>query len=140
MNTAGQADLLVEYNYNKGVYDSEQNIKAAVIMALNKAVPPEYRRIPNAVGTREFRITDAPLQIIQQLRQVYGPLSPTERMNMENTWAEIWNPQVPIEAYFKQLEDIFEQALANPPAYTQEQMIGKAITSMEQCGLFQRHC
>ena len=43
MNTAGQADLLVEYNYNKGVYDSEQNIKATVIMALNKAVPPEYR-------------------------------------------------------------------------------------------------
>ena len=57
-------------------------------------------------------------------------------MNIENTWAEIWNPQVPIEAYFKQLEDIFEQALANPPAYTQEQVIGKAITSMEQCGLF----
>ena len=54
MNTAGQADLLVEYNYNKGVYDSEQNIKAAAIMALNKAVPPEYRRVPNAVGTREF--------------------------------------------------------------------------------------
>ena len=65
MNTAGQADLLVEYNYNKGVYDLEQNIKAAVIMALNKAVPPEYRQIPNAVGTREFRITGAPLQIIQ---------------------------------------------------------------------------
>ena len=43
MNTAGQADLLVEYNYNKGVYDLEQNIKAAIIMALNKAVPPEYR-------------------------------------------------------------------------------------------------
>ena len=50
-----------------------------------------------------------------------------ERMNNENTWAENWNPQVPIETYFEQLEDIFEQALANPLAYTQEQMIGKAI-------------
>ena len=105
-------------------------------MALNKAVPPEYRQILNAVGTREFRITDAPLQIIQQLRQVYGSLSPAERMNMENAWAEIWYPQVPIESYFKQLEDIFEQALANPPAYIQEQIIVNAITSMEQCGLF----
>ena len=131
MNTAGQNDLLVEYNYNKSVYDSEQNVKAAVIMALNKAVPPEYRRIPNAVGTREFRITDSPREIIKQLRAVYGQLSPTERMNMENKWAEIWNPQVPIEAYFKQLKDIFEQAIANPPAYTKEQMISKAITSME---------
>ena len=44
--------------------------------------------------------------------------------------------QVPIEAYFKQLKDIFKQTLANPPAYTQEQMIGKTITSMEQCRLF----
>ena len=105
MNTAGQADLLVDYNYKEGVYDSEQNIKAVVIMALNKAVPPEYRRIPETAGTREFKITDSPLQIIQQLREVYGRLSPTERMNMENTWAEIWNPQVPIKAYFKQLED-----------------------------------
>ena len=98
MNTAGQAALLVEYNYNKSVYDSVQNIKAAVIMGLNEAVPPEHRRIPNAVGTREFRITDSLLDILNQLRVVYGPLSPTERMNMENKWAEIWNPQVPIEA------------------------------------------
>ena len=30
MNTAGQNDLLVEYNYNKNVYDSEQNVKAVV--------------------------------------------------------------------------------------------------------------
>ena len=79
MNTAGQADLLVEYNYKKGGYYSEQNIKAAVSIALNKAVPPEYTQIPNAMGTRDFQITDAPLQIIQQLRQVYGPLSPTWR-------------------------------------------------------------
>ena len=43
MNTAGQVDLLVDYNYKKGVYDSEQNIKAAVIVVSNKAVPPEYR-------------------------------------------------------------------------------------------------
>ena len=60
MNTSGQADLLMEYNYNKGVYDSEQNIKAAVIMALKKAVTPEYRQILNALGTREFQITDTP--------------------------------------------------------------------------------
>ena len=78
MNTAGQNDLLVEYNYNKSVYDSEQNVTAAVIMALNIAVPPEYRRIPNAVGTREFRITDLPREIIKQLRAIYGQLSPTD--------------------------------------------------------------
>ena len=120
LNTAGQADVLVEWTYKKGVYDSEQNIKAAVIKGLNKAVPPEYRRMANDVGTREFRITDSPLNIMNKLREVYGPLTPTERMNMENKWAEVWNPAVPIEACFKQLEDIYEQALAPPPPPTRK--------------------
>ena len=78
LNTAGQADLLVEWTYNKGVYDSEQNLKAAIIMGLNHAVPPEYRRMANDVGTREFRITDSPLDIMNKLRGVYGQLTPTE--------------------------------------------------------------
>ena len=43
LNTAGQGDILVEWTWKKGVYDSEQNIKAAIIKGLNKAVPPEYR-------------------------------------------------------------------------------------------------
>ena len=101
LNTAGQNDLLVEWNYTKGVYDLEQNIKAAVIIGLNAAVPPEYRRLTNAVGTREFCITDSPLDIMNQLHAVYGTLFPTKRMNMENKWNEIWNSQVPIKAYFK---------------------------------------
>ena len=49
---------------------------------------------------------------------------------------KIWNLQVPLEAYLKQLEDIYELALALAPAYTEAKMIGKAITSVEQCGLF----
>ena len=49
MNTTGQADLLVDYNDKKRVYDSENN-KFAVIMGLDKAVLPEYRQVPNTVG------------------------------------------------------------------------------------------
>ena len=84
MNTSGQADLVVQYNYNKSVYDLEQNIKVAVIMVFNQEVPPEYRRIPNAVGTREFQIMDSLQDILEQLGVIYGPLSPTERIHMEN--------------------------------------------------------
>ena len=50
MNTTGQANLLVQCNYNKSVYDSEQKIKTAIMMGFNEAVSPEYRQIPNAVG------------------------------------------------------------------------------------------
>ena len=60
MNMAGQNDLLVDWTYKKGVYDSENNVRAAVIVGLNQAIPPEYRQMPNAVGTRDFRITDSP--------------------------------------------------------------------------------
>ena len=45
LNTAGQNDAEVEFKFNKSVFDSEQNIKRAVIASLNKAVPKEYRRI-----------------------------------------------------------------------------------------------
>ena len=89
MNMAEQNNLLVQYNYNKSVYDSEQNIKAPL---LNQAVPPEYRRILNAVGTREFQTTDSPQDILEKLRVIYGSLSPMEGMHMENKWAELWNP------------------------------------------------
>ena len=83
MNTAGQSNLLVNWTYKKGVYNSEQNIKAATITGLNKAVPPKYRRMANAVGTREFCITDSPLDIMNQLQTMYGELLLTKKMNME---------------------------------------------------------
>ena len=105
-------------------------------MGFNTSVLPEYRTMANAVGTRKFRIMDSPLDIINQLRAVYGALSPTERMNMKNKCGEIGNPQVPIESCFKQLEDIYEQALVHLPAYTEAQITGKTITSVEQSGLF----
>ena len=71
MNTSGQADLVVQYNYNKSVYDLEQSIKVAVIMVFNQEVPPEYRRIPNAVGTREFQITNSPQDILTSSIESY---------------------------------------------------------------------
>ena len=72
---------------------------------------------------------------MNQLCSVYGKLSPIEQMNMENQWNKAWDPQAPIEAHFKQLEDIFEQALAYLSAYTKAQMIGKTMISIEQSGL-----
>ena len=90
----------------------------------------------NVVGTRKFRITDSPLDIVNQLRAVYGVLSPIKRMNTKNKCGEIGNPQVSIESCFKQLEGIYEQALAHLPVYTEAQITGKTITSVEQSGLF----
>ena len=68
-------------------------------------------------------MTENPLDILNALREDYGPLTPTERENMEAQWSAPWNTSVPIESYFAMLEDIYEMAVANPPAYTQDQMI-----------------
>ena len=39
LNTAGQADALVQYNFKSGVYESNEHVKPAVIGGLNLAVP-----------------------------------------------------------------------------------------------------
>ena len=137
LNTAGQNDATVEYNFSKGVFDSEQNIRRAVIAQLNQAVPAAYRRNKGGVGTREYRATDDPKEILDDLRKVYGKLTPTEKTTMENQWNAMWNPQTPVENYFERMEDVYMLAIAHPPAYTEDQMVGKALTSVETCGLFQ---
>ena len=39
LDAAGQADALVQYNTNKKVYNSQENVRRAFINALNVAVP-----------------------------------------------------------------------------------------------------
>jgi len=140
LNTAGQADALVQYNFKMGVYESNENVKAAVIGGLNLAVPSAYRKVAGGgVGTRMYRTTDDPREIIKQLRRLYGQLSPTERETMDNKWSAPWNTALPIEHYFKGLEEMFILATKYPPEFTMGQMVGKAKTAMEKCGLFQSH-
>ena len=139
-NTAGQADELVQYNFKYGVYESQENVKSAVIAGLNLAVPDAYKRVAGAgVGTRMYRTTDDPRDIIRELRRLYGRLSPTEREAMDTKWNAPWNTSIPIEHYFSGLEEIFILATKYPPAFTMEQMVGKAKTAIEKCGLFQNH-
>ena len=53
LDAAGQAGALVQYNANKKVYDSQGNVRRAVINALNVAVPQAYRQVAGGgVGLR----------------------------------------------------------------------------------------
>ena len=85
LNTVGQADALLQYNFKNGVYESNEHVKAAVIGGLNLAVPSAYRKVAGGgVGTRMYRTTDDPLERIKQLRQLYGQLRPMERETTDN--------------------------------------------------------
>ena len=55
---------------------------------------------------------------------------------MDRCWSEGWNPNKPIEILFDRLKDCFVQSIAQPPAYTAEQMIDKALTAIQRTSLF----
>ena len=88
LDAAGQADALVPYNAYKKVYDLQENVRRAVINALNVAVPQAYRQVAGGgVGVRNYRPTDSPMAILASLRRLYGRLTPTERTGMEARWS-----------------------------------------------------
>lgn len=140
LNSAGQADAQVVWEAAKGNRLSDENLRAAVIAALNKAVPKVCRRVGgNTAGWGEYRPTDCPRQIIAGLRQLYGQPTPREREDMELRWAKHWNPGEPIEAYFDEKEDVYMEAVRHPPKSTIEQMIGKAITTIHTSRVMAPH-
>ena len=125
----------VFYKANKKVFDSQQNVKRAVIEALNIAVPRAYRR-GTGVGVKLYRATDNPRAILNRLSELYGKMTPQEKTNMETQWSAPWAPADPVETLFDRLEECYIQALRNKPAYTVEQMLDKAQTAIERTGLF----
>ena len=58
---------------------------------------------------------------------------------MDKQWSASSNIAMPIKHCFKGLEEMFILATKYPPEFTMEQMVGKAKTAMEKCGLFQSH-
>ena len=136
-STQQQKDAEVVYLANKRVYDSECNVLRAIINGLNAAVPRKYKRaIGNAIGVKIYRPTDSPKTILNNLRTNYGKLGPAEKTENERKWSAPWNPSNPIEELFDRLETCYVLALSAKLAYTQEQMIDKALMAVQTTGLF----
>ena len=101
-------------------------------------VPSTYRRVTGGgVDTQMYQTTDDPREIIQELRRLYGQLSPRERAAMDNNWSAPCNTAMSIEHHFKRMEDMFILVTKYPLEFTMGQMVGKAKTSIEKCRLFQ---
>ena len=119
------------------VWDIQSNVNRAIIAGLNLAVPRTYRRaVEGAIGTRNYRSTDDPTVILQGLQDNYGQMTPSEKTKMEADWSTAWNPSEPIELLFYRLEDCYVLSVAAKPAYTQEQMIDKALTAIQRTVLY----
>ena len=55
---------------------------------------------------------------------------------MEADWSVAWNPSELIELVFNRLEDCYVLSVAAKPAYSQEQIIDKALTAIQRTGLY----
>ena len=78
-STTGQADEVVQYNFKKRFYDSNKNVKAAVISGLNLLIPSTYRGVNGGrVRTRLYWTTDDSRDLIREFRRLYVRLSPKE--------------------------------------------------------------
>ena len=63
-------------------------------------------------------------------------MTPAEKTKMEADWSAAWNPSEPIELLFDRLEEFYVLSVAAKPAYTQEQMIYKVLTTIQRTGLY----
>ena len=79
-----QRDADTIFNANKKVYDSESNVRRAVIGGLNAAVPRQYKRSGGtSIGAKMYNANDCPRTILDNLRTSYGRLDPIEKTHTE---------------------------------------------------------
>ena len=119
---------------------SETNVRRAIIDALNTAVPKSYRRAQGGttgIGHTNYKATNQPRDILAQLRTIYGRPSPGEKEVNDNRFKMPWQHGTEtIEELFNRLEECYVIALRAKPAYTVEQLVDKAVTSVQLTGLY----
>ena len=62
--------------------------------------------------------------------------TPNEKTHNETMWTAPYNPSDPIEDLFDRLEECFVIALIAKPVYSTEQMVDKALISIQLTSLY----
>ena len=136
-SSADVSNEQAKFQANSTTYQSEVNILRATIDGLNKAVPKAYKRMAtNMMGSRIYRPSDNPRDILTHLRSLYGQPTPAEKEAQQRLWDTGWDPNSPIETLFDHLEECYLTSVTCPPTYTNEQLIDKGLTAMRRSGLF----
>ena len=131
--SAEQRDADVVWADQNRVYQSQANVHLAVIEWLNTVVPKAYRPLI----TGKFNATQAIVDIFHTFRQKY-PAGPDDKAAMEQMMNKPWVPaSKTYEEFMMRLQDVFEWMALNPPAYTEDQLVDKALLAIKKCGLFE---
>lgn len=141
LNAGDTRDAEAVYLAEKSAYQAQATVTRAIIAALNLAVPKAFKRSTTTVGgaligAAAYRSNHDPRAILLALRTTYGIPSPAERNANDALFSAPWNTAEPIETYFDRLEDCFVAALIASPPYTMEQMMTRAIMSIQLMGLY----
>ena len=92
----------------KGVHTSQQNVKRAVLSAMNAAVLNKYKRVMDYnIGVSTYKQTENPRDVIEQLLRRYGQPSPAEKEMNKKAWSQLWNPADPIKDMIQRLEECY---------------------------------
>ena len=83
-STVQQKDAEAIYLAHKAIFDSQTNVRRAVIDALNLAVPREYKRYNTntQIGAKIYKANSDPREILDALRYNYGKVQPSEKHGM----------------------------------------------------------
>ena len=66
----------------------------------------------------------------------YGETTTNKKRANEVAFSFPWNIDFPIEDYFFRLEECYVTALMVIPAYTMDQVVDKALSTIQPTGLF----
>ena len=134
-------DAEATYEARKAAYLAQATVTRAIIAALNIAVPKQFKRGTTAmggaiIGSASYRSNHDPRTILLSLRTTYGIPTPAERQANDTAFAAPWNSNDPIETFFDRLEDCYVAAIIATPPFTIDQMMNRAIMSIQLTGLY----
>ena len=116
-------------------------MQQAINAALNVAVPSAFRR--DAGGTlvpKVYTALDNPLTLLTDLKRKYAQATPNEKQATSAAWRANWNPSQPIETMFNTLEEIYVQSIEVGPAFTELQLVDRALDQIKQTALYMTAC
>lgn len=85
---------------------------------------------------RNYSANADPCAIITVFRIFYGKSTPNKKRANKAVFSTAWNVTMPIEYYLFPLEECYVILLIAHLAYTMEQIVDKALITIQSTGLF----
>ena len=115
-------------------------------LVTNKALKQQLLAAVNATYYRTLRnritgfATITTRQLLEHLYRTYGNITPADLIDNDARMKSTYDPSMPIEVLFNQIEDAVELADAAKAAYTVPQVVNIAYNCIFQTGLFTNAC